>query len=84
MPLELFYVGPVFFFNFRMLSLFFLSDEVGPYEGFQKMLSQLFSCWGSEGGSKSHSGFQVSKKQNVSSPLIRKDSILCGASVTER
>ena len=28
--------------------------------------------------------FQVSKKQNVPSPLTRKDSILWGASVTER
>ena len=31
-----------------------------------------------------HSGFQVSKKENVSSPLTRKDSILWGASVTKR
>ena len=31
-----------------------------------------------------HSGLQVSKRQNVSSPLIRNDSILWGASVTER
>ena len=30
------------------------------------------------------SGFQVSKKQNVSSPLTREDSILWRASVTER
>ena len=31
-----------------------------------------------------HTGLQVSKKQNVSSPATRKYSILCGASVTER
>ena len=31
-----------------------------------------------------HCGLQVSKKQNVSSPLTRKDSILWGASVTKR
>ena len=30
------------------------------------------------------SGIQVSKNQNVSSPLTRKDIILWGASVTER
>ena len=30
-----------------------------------------------------HSGLQVSKKQNVSSPLIRKDSILWGTYVAE-
>ena len=33
---------------------------------------------------KTHSGLQVSKKQNVSSLLMREDSILWGASVTER
>ena len=35
-------------------------------------------------GLEPHSGLQVSKQQNVSSPLTRKDSILWGASVTER
>ena len=35
-------------------------------------------------GFEPHSGLQISKKQNVSSPLTRKDSILWGASVTER
>ena len=35
-------------------------------------------------GFEPHSGIQVSKKQNVSSPLTRNDSILWGASVTER
>ena len=35
-------------------------------------------------GFEPHAGFQVSKKQNVSSLLTRKDSILWGASVTER
>ena len=33
---------------------------------------------------KPHSGLQVSNKVNVSSSLARKDSILWGASVTER
>ena len=33
---------------------------------------------------KPHSGLRVSKKQNVSSPLTRNDSILRGTSVTER
>ena len=31
-----------------------------------------------------HPGFQVSKKQNVSSPLTQNDSILWGTPVTER
>ena len=35
-------------------------------------------------GFEPHSGLQVSKKQYISSPLTRKDSILWGASVTER
>ena len=35
-------------------------------------------------GFKPHSGLQVSKKQSVSSPLTRKDSILWGISVAER
>ena len=35
-------------------------------------------------GLKLHSDLQVSKKQNVSSPLPRNDSILRGTSVTER
>ena len=35
-------------------------------------------------GFEPHSGLQVSKKQNVSSPLIRKDSILWGTYVAER
>ena len=35
-------------------------------------------------GFKPHYGLQVSKKQNVSSPLTREDSILWGASVTEK
>ena len=35
-------------------------------------------------GFEPHSGLQVLKKQDVSSPLTRKDSILWGASVTER
>ena len=35
-------------------------------------------------GFKSHSGLQVSKKQNVSSPPIREDSTLWGTSVNER
>ena len=34
-------------------------------------------------GFKPRSGIQVSKKQNVSSPLTGKDSILWGASVPE-
>ena len=33
-------------------------------------------------GFEPHSGLQVSKKQNISSPLTRKKSILWGASVT--
>ena len=33
---------------------------------------------------KPHAGLQVSKKQNVSSPLTRNDLILCGVSVAER
>ena len=35
-------------------------------------------------GFEPHFGLQVSKKQNVSSPLTREDSILWGASVTGR
>ena len=35
-------------------------------------------------GFEPHSGLRVSKKQNVSSPLTRKDSILWRASVTGR
>ena len=35
-------------------------------------------------GLEPHSGLQVSKKQNGSSPLTRNDSILWGTSVTER
>ena len=35
-------------------------------------------------GFKPHSGLQVPKKQNISFPLTRKYSILCGACVTER
>ena len=35
-------------------------------------------------GFEPRSGIQVLKKQNVSSPLTREDSILWGASVTER
>ena len=35
-------------------------------------------------GFEPRSGLQVSKKLNVSSPLTRKDSILCGTSVTKR
>ena len=35
-------------------------------------------------GLEPHPGPQISKKQNVSSPLIRKDLILWGASMTER
>ena len=35
-------------------------------------------------GFEPHSGFQVSKKQNVSSPLTCEDSIILGASVIER
>ena len=35
-------------------------------------------------GFEPRSGIQVSKKQSVSTPFIRKDSILWGASVTER
>ena len=35
-------------------------------------------------GFEPHPGLQVSKKQNVSSPLTRKDAILWRASVTER
>ena len=35
-------------------------------------------------GSHTRSGIQVLKKQNVSSPLTRKDSIVWGASVTDR
>ena len=35
-------------------------------------------------GFKTHSGIQVSKEQNVSSSLTRKDSILRGASISER
>ena len=35
-------------------------------------------------GLEPHSGLQVSKKQNVSFPLTRNDSILQGTSVTER
>ena len=31
-----------------------------------------------------HSGIQVTKKQNVSSPQMREDSLLWGASATER
>ena len=31
-----------------------------------------------------HSGLQVLKKENVSSPFTRKDSMFCGASVTAR
>ena len=34
-------------------------------------------------GFKPSSGLQVKKKQNVSSPLTRKDSILWGASVSQ-
>ena len=34
-------------------------------------------------GLESHSGIHVSKEENVSSPLTRKESILWGASVTE-
>ena len=33
---------------------------------------------------EAHTGLQVSKKQNVSSPITRDVSILWGASVTER
>ena len=35
-------------------------------------------------GLESHSGIRVSKKQNVSSSLTRKDPVLWRASVTER
>ena len=35
-------------------------------------------------GFEPHSGLQVSKKQNISSTLTRKDSLLWGDSVTER
>ena len=35
-------------------------------------------------GFEPHSGLQVSKKQNVSSPLTRKYLLLWGTSVTER
>ena len=35
-------------------------------------------------GFEPHSGLQVSKRQNVFSPLNRKDSILWGAPLTER
>ena len=35
-------------------------------------------------GFEPHSGLQVSKKQNVSSPLTHNDLILWGTSVTER
>ena len=35
-------------------------------------------------GFESRSGIQISKKQNVSSPLTPKDLILWGASVTKR
>ena len=35
-------------------------------------------------GFEPHSGLQVSKKQNLSFPLTRKDTILWGASMTER
>ena len=35
-------------------------------------------------GFEPHSGLQVSKKQKCFSPLIRKDSILWAASMTER
>ena len=37
-----------------------------------------------EHGLKPHSGLQVLKKQNVSSPLTRNDSILRGTTKTER
>ena len=35
-------------------------------------------------GFEPHFALQVSKKQNVSSPLTREDSILWGTSMTER
>ena len=35
-------------------------------------------------GLEPHSGLRVQRNKNVSSPLTRKDSILWGASVTER
>ena len=35
-------------------------------------------------GFEPHSGYQVLKKQHVSSPLTRNDAILWGASVTEK
>ena len=37
-----------------------------------------------DGRLEAHSDLQVSKKQKVSSPLTRKDTIFWGASVTER
>ena len=36
-----------------------------------------------DGGFEPHSGLQVLKKQNVSSPLTHKDSLLWGNAVTE-
>ena len=45
---------------------------------------KLSVCKVGDPGFEPHSGLQVSKKQNVSSPLTREDSILWGASVTER
>ena len=45
---------------------------------------KLPACKVGDRGSEPHSGLQVSKKQNVSSPLTRKDAILWGSSVTER
>ena len=43
------------------------------------------SAWkGGDRGFEPHSDLEVSKKQNVSSPPTRKDSIMWGTSVTER
>ena len=45
---------------------------------------KLPACKVRDRGFKPHSGLPVSKKQNISSPLTRKDLILCVASVIER
>ena len=66
--------------DFQMFSLQALNEWAGGLLLWLKLPARKFG----DRGFKPNSALQVSKKQNVSSPLTRKDPILCGASVTER
>ena len=61
-----------------------MPDYIARSEGDQVLCLKLPAWKGGVPGFEPHSGLQVSKKQNDSSPLTPKDIILWGASVTER